>query len=326
MSVLKLTSAQLEERLSNFDSAEDLSSFNGVDCVIAESSANDVAPRTLPACPVISLPAKEDTPDFIDVVVEREEELQILTSAIEQNPVASATLVQLLRHNEVAGVLNALFAESLAYSTLQHCTEFETWLDKHVRRPARPPAPGPAVQVERTNDQLELTLNRPRKRNAWSIEMRDGLCEALHLANRDVSVRQIVLQGNGPCFGAGGDLDEFGDARDAGVAHVSRMIRSAGYLMHCLREKITAKLHGACIGAGIELPAFAKTVLAREDAFFQLPEVGMGLIPGAGGTASILNRIGKQRLNWMALSGTRVDAETAKKWGLVDHVVSSWEE
>ena len=223
-------------------------------------------------------------------------------------------------------VLDALFAESLAYSTLQHGAEFIAWLNKRERRPPKANAEEPAVEIDRDNDRLKLTLNRPMKRNAWSIEMRDGLCEALHLAHRDLSVRHIVLQGNGPCFGAGGDLDEFGDARDAAVAHVSRMVRSAGYLMYCLRKRITVRVHGACIGAGIELPAFAQTVLAREDAFFQLPEVGMGLIPGAGGTASILNRIGKKRLNWMALSGTRVDAQTAKAWGLVDRVVSSWSE
>ena len=80
------------------------------------------------------------------------------------------------------------------------------------------------------------------------------------------------------------------------------------------------RLHGACIGAGIELPAFVSHVVAREDAFFQLPEVSMGLVPGAGGTASILPRIGRRRLAYMALTGARVDAETALAWGLVDEI------
>ena len=90
--------------------------------------------------------------------------------------------------------------------------------------------------------------------------------------------------------------------------------------MHRLRDRIEARLHGACIGAGIELPAFAGKIIASRDAFFQLPEVGMGLIPGAGGTASILPRIGRQRLAHMALSGNRIDAETALDWGLVDAI------
>ena len=170
---------------------------------------------------------------------------------------------------------------------------------------------------------MRITLNRPHKRNAYSAGLRDALCEALALAVADDSIASVQLEGAGPCFSAGGDLDEFGEARDAGIAHASRMTRGAGALLHRLRHRVTARLHGACIGAGIELPAFANRVIAREDAFFQLPEVGMGLIPGAGGTASILPRIGRQRLAYMALSGARIDAATAHEWGLVD-AIEAW--
>ena len=72
------------------------------------------------------------------------------------------------------------------------------------------------------------------------------------------------------------------------------------------------------MGAGIELPAFARRVVAAEDAFFQLPELSLGLIPGAGGTVSIPRRIGRQRTARLALSGERLDAATALEWGLVD--------
>jgi len=118
-----------------------------------------------------------------------------------------------------------------------------------------------------------------------------------------------------------GDLDEFGEATDAGLAHVSRVARSAGSLMASLHDRIEVHVHGACIGAGIELPAFAHQVRARRDAFFELPEVSMGLIPGAGGTASILPRIGRHRMAAWALTGARIDAETAMSWGLVDEIV-----
>jgi enoyl-CoA hydratase/carnithine racemase len=79
-------------------------------------------------------------------------------------------------------------------------------------------------------------------------------------------------------------------------------------------------LHGACIGAGIEVAAFAGDVTATEGAFFQLPEVGFGLVPGAGGTVSLPRRIGRQRTAWLALSGARIDTSTARAWGLVDRV------
>jgi enoyl-CoA hydratase/carnithine racemase len=81
-----------------------------------------------------------------------------------------------------------------------------------------------------------------------------------------------------------------------------------------------AELHGACIGAGIELAAYAGTVVARPNAFVQLPEVAMGLIPGAGGTVSLPRRIGRQRTAFLALTGRRIDAPTARDWGLVDRV------
>jgi enoyl-CoA hydratase/carnithine racemase len=77
-------------------------------------------------------------------------------------------------------------------------------------------------------------------------------------------------------------------------------------------------VHGACVGAGIEVPAAAGWVVAAPGAYFRLPEVSMGLIPGAGGTASIPRRIGRQRACYMAISGADIDLATALDWGLVD--------
>ncbi|RIL07464.1 MAG: enoyl-CoA hydratase, partial [Proteobacteria bacterium] len=88
-----------------------------------------------------------------------------------------------------------------------------------------------------------------------------------------------------------------------------------------LGDRLEAHLHGACIGAGVELAAFAGRVVARADAWFALPELSMGLVPGAGGTVSLPRRIGRQRTAWLALSGARLDARTALGWGLVDELV-----
>ena len=271
-------------------------------------------------CPVLAISRRTVVPDVVDLVVGSPEEGALVTDAIRRNPVAAMALVQLLRHNERVSVGDGLFAESLAYSALQHGAEFRSWLAARTKRPARPEPRDPAVLIARTGDELRITLNRPHKRNAYSGGLRDALCEALGLAAEDASIVKVVLDGAGVCFSAGGDLDEFGEAKDAGIAHASRMTRSAGALIHRLRDRVEARVHGACIGAGIELPAFAGHLVARADAFFQLPEVGMGLIPGAGGTASLLPRIGRRRLALMALTGMRVDAETALAWGLVDSI------
>ncbi|MEQ8692270.1 MAG: enoyl-CoA hydratase-related protein, partial [Pseudomonadales bacterium] len=67
-------------------------------------------------------------------------------------------------------------------------------------------------------------------------------------------------------------------------------------------------------------PAFADHVSARDDSYFQLPEIAMGLVPGAGGTVSISARIGRQRTNWLAISNQRLDAPTALAWELIDAI------
>jgi len=143
--------------------------------------------------------------------------------------------------------------------------------------------------------------------------------EALQAA-LDLGEGPVVLEGEGPAFSAGGDLDEFGSFADPAEAHMIRRLRSAAAMVAKLGARITARLHGACVGAGIEIPAAAGRVTARLDARFQLPEVGMGLIPGAGGTATLPRRIGRRRTCYMAISGRFIDPATALAWGLVDEI------
>ena len=288
--------------------------MNGV--IVSDALTETAALR--PACPVIAT-AESATSDLIDVCVESNQSLDALIEGIEQSPIAASTLVQLTRLNVGSSVIGALCAESLAYSSLQHSKKFEDWLAEEKPTNVKHFAE-PAILIDRTDNELTLTLNRPANRNAWSTDMRDALAEHLQYAFDDDTISQIILRANGPSFSAGGDLTEFGSARDAGIAHVSRQTRSPAVLMHLLKEKITATLHGACVGAGIELPAFASRIQARSDAFFQLPEVSFGLIPGAGGTASILNRVGRSRFNYMGLTGERIDVATALKWRLIDEI------
>ena len=167
---------------------------------------------------------------------------------------------------------------------------------------------------------LEIYLTRPAKHNAFSRAMRDGLCEALQLAITDPSIESVILKGEGDSFCSGGDLDEFGSFPDPAEAHVIRTTRSPALLLSQLSERVQVEVQGACVGAGAELPAFTRQVVAEEDAFFQLPEVGLGLVPGAGGTVSLPLRIGRQRTAWLGLSGARIDARIALDWGLVDEV------
>jgi enoyl-CoA hydratase/carnithine racemase len=153
--------------------------------------------------------------------------------------------------------------------------------------------------------------------------MRDGLIDALRVAVADSALHEVRISGRGASFCSGGDLSEFGSAPDPVTAHLVRSSRSVGAWMARCAQKITADVHGRCIGAGIELAAFAGHVRASQDTLISLPEVQMGLIPGAGGTFSIARRIGRHRSAYLALSGCAISAQTALEWGLVDELAMS---
>jgi enoyl-CoA hydratase/carnithine racemase len=122
-------------------------------------------------------------------------------------------------------------------------------------------------------------------------------------------------------FCSGGDLDEFGTVADPATGHLVRVTRSVGRAVHEVAARTTVHVHGPNAGSGVELAAFAGTVVAAPDATFVLPEVGLGLVPGAGGTVSLPRRIGRHRTAWLALTGATIDAELAQRWGLVDELV-----
>jgi enoyl-CoA hydratase/carnithine racemase len=172
----------------------------------------------------------------------------------------------------------------------------------------------------REHERLQVTLNRPDRHNAFSAEMRDGLVEALQVAALDPSIREIVIDGAGPSFCSGGDLNEFGTFPDPATAHAVRSTRNASRAIAACAERVQVRVHGICMGAGVELPAFAARVVAHADTSFALPELEMGLVPGAGGTVSLPRRIGRQRTAWLSLTGQRLDATRARDWGLVDEI------
>jgi hypothetical protein len=274
----------------------------------------------LPAVVIAVLSDPTRRPTWADVVVAPgSAELATTLETVVANPLASVTLAVLLRDADRRTVAQGLVAESMAYGILQAGPEFAAWR-RRVPVRQRPEADGPPVLVERHGDRLEITLNRPHVHNALSAPVRDGLLAALQVAAVDPSVSSVVLRGSGASFCSGGDLDEFGSRPDPATAHLVRLQRSPARVMAGLSDRVEAHIHGSTVGSGIELAAFAGQVVAHPATRISLPEVRLGLIPGAGGTVSLPRRIGRHATMLLAVGLDGVDAETARAWGLVDRV------
>jgi enoyl-CoA hydratase/carnithine racemase len=249
------------------------------------------------------------------------ETLAELTQRCERWPHASSVCDDVLRAVHPGGpTLAAVVNESLAYSTLQAGPEFARWLAE--RGPARMPEIADPVQAQRDGDTLRIRFNRPQRHNAFSTDARAALLEALTVAQLDPSVSGIMLSGNGPSFCSGGDLAEFGTFADPASAHLARTRHSPALALDALTARLgrscRADVHGRVMGSGLEMAAFCGWIEARDDSVFGLPELSLGLIPGAGGTVSVTRRIGRWRTAYLVQSGRTVGADTALAWGLVD--------
>lgn len=255
-----------------------------------------------------------------DVIVPDRLAAEALEERIQRWPITALTLVQVLRSTEVLPPQQGLDLESLAYATLQAGPEFAGWLEGRGESQPEPAYEGEAVLLQRDGTVVDAVLNRPQIRNPISVEVREAILNALELLALDSSIYEMRFRGQGACFSVGGHLNEFGSLPDAASAHWIRTVRSPARMLARLSDRLTFYVHGACIGSGVELPAFAGRVIAHRKTFFQMPELSLGLIPGAGGTVSITQRIGRQRLAWLVLSGRRINARTALEWGLVDEI------
>ncbi|MBV8805284.1 MAG: enoyl-CoA hydratase/isomerase family protein, partial [Sinobacteraceae bacterium] len=248
--------------------------------------------QALPPYPVIGLgdPAHPFAA-ALDAIVEPPVSVDALIRQVTRAPQAAATAVQLLRALDGLPVDRALQLESMCYGLLQGSAEHAAWLASRAQvrgnrasREAvvehREPAAARLI-VERHDSVLHLVLNRPEARNAIDRDLRDQLFEAFTLATLDPDISAIQLRAVGPAFSIGGDLEEFGTTRDPATAHLIRSRTLPALALAGCAEILDVHVRGACVGAGVEMAAFARRVSAAPDAWFQLPELAMGLIPGA---------------------------------------------
>lgn len=270
-------------------------------------------------CPVIGI-GHGDGASACDVVLENDKKLDLISRNIEAAPIAAMTLVQHLRAIEGLAMGKALTVESLAYAAIQQGPEFKAWLKGYEGGKLLEEAGRPLItEIEGTT--LSIRLNRPKNYNAIGTEMRDTLCEVLDMALAHGEFETINVTGNGKTFSIGGAIQEFGEVDDPATAHWIRSLRLPATRLAELSDKLNIHVNGAAIGAGVEIGAFASRLTCSPKAWFQLPELKYGLIPGAGGTVSLSRRIGRQRTGYMALSMEKVSSKTALEWGLVDEIL-----
>ena len=166
-----------------------------------------------------------------------------------------------------------------------------------------------------------ITLNRPEKRNALSLDLMEELIEALGLLGGSAGVRVIVIEGAGPAFSAGHDLSEMVGQE---LGFYQRLFDICTVMMetiHRVPQPVIAKVHGVATAAGCQLVAACDLAVASEDARFATPGVRIGLFCSTP-MVPVSRAVGRKRALEMLLTGDPIDARTAADWGLVNRVVA----
>ncbi|GIW11142.1 MAG: enoyl-CoA hydratase [Dehalococcoidia bacterium] len=179
-----------------------------------------------------------------------------------------------------------------------------------------------ALVYEKRDAIAVVTLNRPAALNAINVQLRDDLVQLIPALGIDDDIRAVVIRGAGRAFCAGADVTEFGTAPSAVAARWIRRLRPVWHQLAACPKPLIAAIHGYAIGAGVELAALCDIRVAAAGTLFAVPEVTLGLIPGAGGSQTLPRLVRPGLALELLLTGVRIDAERARTLGLVNRVVA----
>jgi len=175
---------------------------------------------------------------------------------------------------------------------------------------------------EKRHNTAYVTLNRPEVLNIYNIQMRDDLYEILSAIKDDPDVRVVIFKGAGEkAFCAGADLSEFLTAPPPVKARQVRWQRDVWGLFLRIPQPLIAAVHGYVLGSGIEIALCCDIRIASEEARFGLPEVGLGIIPAAGGTQTLPRTVGRAIALEMLVTNRWLDAQEALLAGLINTIV-----
>lgn len=180
------------------------------------------------------------------------------------------------------------------------------------------------VKVAREGAVALVTLNRPEKRNALSLELMRELMAALRAVGGDAGARGVVLAAEGKVFSSGHDLSEMVGRSVVDYRELFDVCTELMTLVQSIPQPVIARVQGLATAAGCQLAATCDLVVASESAAFATPGVKIGLFCTTPMVA-LTRAIGRKRAMEMLLTGRLVDAPTAAEWGLVNHVVPAAE-
>lgn len=178
------------------------------------------------------------------------------------------------------------------------------------------------IKVEREESTLWIILNRPHRLNAFNDVLLEELADMLDIAEKDQSVRCVVITGEGDrAFSAGADITMFPKATPVKAEEFSRIGQKVFGKIEEMSKPVIASINGFALGGGLELALACDFRVAAEHAELGSPEIVLGLIPGWGGTQRLVRVVGLAKAKEMVMLGVRLRAEEALKTGLVNKVV-----
>lgn len=175
--------------------------------------------------------------------------------------------------------------------------------------------------VETSHCITTLTINRPEVLNSLNSDVIREMESALSGLDIDTAVRAVIITGSGEkAFVAGADIKEMYEMSAFEAHDFARYGQRLMLLINRMRKPVIAAVNGYALGGGFELALACDFIYASEKAKFGFPEVGLGIIPGFGGTQNLARLIGPNRANELVLSGRLITAAKAQEWGVVNEV------
>lgn len=163
-----------------------------------------------------------------------------------------------------------------------------------------------------------IELNRPEKRNALNNATLQELVTLLKSVDADSNIKTVVITGNESCFAAGADLNELAALDVVSIQQDQRPL--LWKQIDEFSKPIIVAVNGFAFGAGFELALHGDIVLTGQNAQFALPEIGLGMLPGAGGTQRLARLVGQQLTMRWAMTGERISAQTALQHGITSQI------